>query len=113
MALNPVIPKNLFKKNLADIEAEKEERRKQKVDAVRSQYEGEGVKKKRFDLQTEQRPNKFEKKKEKVLKEYDDQLQFNMKHARPLPDFEKIEAPIKLNAAAVLREGLALKKKEE
>ncbi len=30
-----------------------------------------------------------------------------------MPDFDKVEAPIKLNAAAVLREGLAIKKKEE
>ena len=36
-----------------------------------------------------------------------------MKHAREMPDFEKIEAPIKLNTAAVLREGKQLKKKEE
>jgi hypothetical protein len=42
---NPV-PKNLFKKSLADIERDKEERRKQKVEVVRQQYEGNS--KKRF-----------------------------------------------------------------
>ncbi len=36
-----------------------------------------------------------------------------MKHAREMPDFDKKEAPVKLNAAAVVREGYLLKKKEE
>ena len=71
------------------------------------------VKKKRFELKTEQRPNKFEKIKEEVMKQKESELQFNRKHAREMPDFEKIEAPIKLNTAAVLREGKQLKKKEE
>lgn len=35
---NP-IPKNLFKKTMADIEKDKEERRKSKVESVRQQYE--------------------------------------------------------------------------
>lgn len=32
------------------------------------------MKKKRFELKTEQRPNKFEKIKQEVLKTYDDQI---------------------------------------
>lgn len=36
-----------------------------------------------------------------------------MKHAREMPDFEKKEAVIKLNSAAVMREGYQLKKQEE
>lgn len=36
-----------------------------------------------------------------------------MKHAREMPDFDKKDAPVKLNAAAVVREGFLLKKKEE
>lgn len=36
-----------------------------------------------------------------------------MKHARKMPDFDKREAVIKLNSAAVMREGHLLKKKEE
>ncbi len=35
---NPV-PKNLFKKNLAEIEAEKEDRRKKETEAIRKAYE--------------------------------------------------------------------------
>ena len=57
---NPV-PKNLFKKTLADIEKDKEERRKAKTELIRKEYEENG--KKRFELATEKRPtvNKFEK----------------------------------------------------
>ena len=36
-----------------------------------------------------------------------------MKHAREVPDYEKNEAVVKLNSAAVRREGYYLKKKEE
>ena len=63
---NP-IPKNMFKKTLADIEKEKEERRKAKVESVRIQYEN--TDKKRFNLQTEGRPNKFEKIKQETIKQ--------------------------------------------
>lgn len=66
---NPV-PKNLFKKTLADIALEKEERRKAKVENVRQQYEGDT--KKRFALQSESRPNKFDKVKEEIIKHKDD-----------------------------------------
>ena len=36
-----------------------------------------------------------------------------MQHARKMPDFDAKEAPVKLTSAAVMREGYALKKKEE
>lgn len=57
------IPKGLFKKNVIDIEKEKEERRKIKTEAIRREYEESG--KKRFELATEARPtvDKFEKSK--------------------------------------------------
>ena len=82
---NPV-PKNLFKKTMADIEKEKEERRKQKLESVRQQYEGN---KQRFNLQVEERPKKFEEKKLQYIKAEEDKLQFGMKHARKVPDFDK------------------------
>ena len=59
------------------------------------------------------RPDKFEKAKNEVLKRKEDELQFAMKHAREIPDFTKVEAPVKLTSAAVLREGHALKIKAE
>ena len=33
-----------------------------------------------------------------------EELKFDMRHAREMPDFSKKEAPVKLNAAAVVRE---------
>jgi hypothetical protein len=108
---NPV-PKNLFKKSLADIEAEKEDRRKRETEAIRKQYlEG---KEQKFPLATEKRrPEKFSQAKHEVLKKRDDELQFQMKYSREVPDFSKLEAPVKLTSAAVLREGHLLKIKQE
>jgi hypothetical protein len=40
-------------------------------------------------------------------------LNFSGTKSRPAPNFDKIEAPVKLTAAAVKREALALKKAEE
>lgn len=40
-------------------------------------------------------------------------MKFDAKHARELPDFSKVEAPVKLTSAAVLREGHQLKIKAE
>ena len=69
---NP-IPKNLFKKNLAEIEAEKADRRKKESDAVRQGYQES--EKQKFALATEmRRPEKFSKAKEEVLKKRDDEL---------------------------------------
>ena len=56
---NPV-PKNLFKKSLAEIEAEKEERRKKEAEAIRKAYQES--EKQKFPLATEKRrPDKFER----------------------------------------------------
>lgn len=108
---NPV-PKNLFKRNLAEIEAEKEERRRKEQEAVREGYAKS--EKQKFPLATEaRRPDKFERAKQEVLKRREDQLQFGMKYSRDLPDFSKLEAPVKLTSAAVLREGHALKVKAQ
>jgi len=63
---NPV-PKNLFKRSLAEIEAEKEERRKKEAEAIRQAYLTS--EKQKFALATEtRRPDKFEKAKTEVLK---------------------------------------------
>jgi hypothetical protein len=108
---NPV-PKNLFKRNLAEIEQEKEDRRKKEQEQVMNKYQESD--KQKFPLATEKRrPDKFDKAKNEVLKKRDDELKFNQKYARELPDFSKVEAPVKLTTAAVLREGHALKVKAE
>jgi len=109
---NPV-PKGLFKKGVVDIEKEKEERRKAKTDAIRREYEENS--KKRFELATEARPtvNKFEASKAKLEEEFQAGLKFSGTKPRAVPNYDKVEAPVKLTAAAVKREALALKKAEE
>jgi hypothetical protein len=109
---NP-IPKNLFKKSLIDVEKDKEERRKAKTEAIRKEYEDNS--KKRFELATEKRPTveKFAKAKEEYEKQFQAELQFDGVKPREVPDFDKVEAPVKLTAAAVKREALALKKAQE
>ena len=108
---NPV-PKNLFKKSLAEIEQEKEERRKREQEAIRKGYQDSD--KQKFQLETEKRrPDKFEKVKIEVIKRRDEELKFDQKYAREVPDFSKVEAPVKLTSAAVLREGHQLKVKAE
>lgn len=109
---NPV-PKGLFQKNLTDIEKEKEERRKMKTEAIKREYEEST--KQRFKFEIEQRPTvtKFEKKKEEYEQQFQSQLNFSGQKPRQMPDFDKVEAPIKLTAAAVKREALALKQQEE
>ena len=47
-------PKNMNKKTLADIEADKKQRRQATINAIKNEYEGND--KKRFALATEGRP---------------------------------------------------------
>lgn len=109
---NPV-PKNLFKKSVIDIEKDKEERRKAKTESIRKEYEENG--KKRFELATEKRPTveKFARAKEAYEEKFQSELKFEGTKHKKVPDFEKNEAPVKLTAAAVKREALALKKAQE
>ena len=109
---NPV-PKNLFKKSVIDVEKDKEERRKAKTEAIRKEYEENP--KKRFELETSKRPTiaKFDKTKDEVEQTIQASLQFSGTKPKKVPDFEKMEAPVKLTAAAVKREALALKKADE
>lgn len=109
---NPV-PKNLFKKTVVDVERDKEERRKAKTEAIRKEYE-ENVQK-RFELATEKRPTieKFDRAKEELEQKFQSEVKFSGTKPRRMPNFEKMEAPVKLTAAAVKREALALKQAEE
>lgn len=109
---NP-IPKNLFKKTVVDVEKDKEDRRKAKTEAIRREYEDNS--KKRFALATEklESNNKFEKARDDLETRFQGTLQFSGVKPRKMPDFEKREAPVKLTAAAVKREALALKKADD
>lgn len=108
------IPKGLFKKSVAEIEKEKQDRRAAKTEKIRADYDASQVKK--FELATEGRTNlvdKYEKTKAEVEENIQAQLNFAGPKARKMPNFEKVEAPVKLTAAAVKREALALKKAQE
>lgn len=108
---NPLNKKVLYGKSLADIEKEKQERRKQKINRVKQEYESSSIQK--FDLKTAKTDYDIEKVREQHLEEEKKKLKFNEKHARKMPKFEEIEAPIKVNTAAILREGHLLKKRQE
>lgn len=72
---NPV-PKNLFKKSLAEIEQEKADRRAKETENVRKGYQESD--KQKFPLETEKRrPDKFEKAKNEVINMRAEELKFN------------------------------------
>ncbi|CAI2385508.1 unnamed protein product [Moneuplotes crassus] len=105
------LPKHIFKKSLADIEKEKQERRKNQIERVRKDYEKGKVQP--FKLKTKETNYDIEKVKEKFQEEDNKKYQFDKKHARKLPDFNKNEPEIKPTAAAILREGHQLTKKRQ
>ena len=53
------VPKNIYTKDLKQIEQDKIERRNSKINMVKKQYEDSKMKK--FDLKTEQRPSNLDR----------------------------------------------------
>lgn len=108
---NPV-PKMLYKKTLAEIEAEKEARRHATVNAVKKEYEQNT--KKPFELATQKLPST--KRPEEIAKELEQfeksKLKFEGTKPREMPDFNKKSANVKLNVAALKREKHMLDKQE-
>jgi len=82
-------PKNMNKKTLADIEADKKARRDATINAIKGEYEGND--KKRFKLATEGRPTiqRTLKVKEEVEEAIVRELKFQGVKPRRMPDFEK------------------------
>ena len=107
---NPV-PKTHYRKTIEEIEKEKQERRKNKLNVIRQEYEGGSVQK--FKLKTAETSYDINKVKERIIEEEKKALKFDMKYANKMPDFENIEAPVKINTAAIMREGHLLKKRTE
>jgi hypothetical protein len=79
----------MFKKTLADIEAEKAERRQATVKAIKTDYD-DGVKK-RFDLKTEKLQSNLKVQKAKEVEEarITNKLKFEGNKPRKMPDFDK------------------------
>lgn len=105
------LPKHIFKKTLADIEKEKKERRKTQIERVKKDYEQNKIQP--FKLKTGETSYDIDKVKEQIYEKEQNILQFDKKHARKLPDFSKNEVEIKPTAAAILREGHLLTKKQQ
>jgi hypothetical protein len=108
---NPV-PKNQNKVSLADIEQQKQQRRMSAVSAKRRDYELDKVQK--FNLATQDRPgaHALERVKSARNKELTKEHKFNDFKPKPLPDFTKRQAEVKLNAAALKREKALIDKEE-
>ena len=92
------------KKTLADIENDKKQRRQATINAIRGEYEGNT--KKRFALATEARPtiSKADRVKEEMEEQIVRELKFEGTKPRKMPNFDKHEANVKLNVAALKRE---------
>jgi hypothetical protein len=107
---NPV-PKNLYRRTLAEIEKEKIERRKNQIDRVKNEYEHGKVQP--FKLKTGETSYDMEKVKAKFDDEERKRYQFDKKHTNKMPNFDKVDAPVKFNTAAILREGHQITKKQK
>ena len=104
------VPKTIYRTTLDEIEKEKKERRKKQINRVKDEYEKGKVQP--FSLQTANTKYNIEEVKEKYKEEEKKILQFDKKHAREIPDFNKNQVEIKPNAAAIIREGHLLTKKK-
>lgn len=106
------VPKHQNRVMLADIEKEKQLRRAATTEAIRKQYEENP--KKRFDLATASRPSATygEVVKAQVEAQIQSELKFGDFKPREMPDFNKNQADVKLNLAALKREKALIEKEE-
>ena len=106
------MPKNMNKKTLQDIENDKKQRRQATINAIKGEYEGN--EKKRFALATEKRPTiaKAEVVKREMEEAIVRDLHFEGNKPRPMPNFDKMNANVKLNVAALKREKALIDQEE-
>ena len=116
------IPKTFIQKPLPLADYSKtslndiEEKRKDRLKAIKSQVLEKYNKLKPPEFESDKRPMNKEKIKEEVEKKIVETLQFNNKYVNPTLDFSKINADVKYNEAAIIRENYLIeknKKKEE
>ena len=103
------VPETIYTTTLKEIEKEKEKIREKVKKETKDKYaKGPGT----FKFKTDERPMK----KEKLIKEAEETekklLQFNKKYYEPPLTYKEIEAEVKFNAAAILREDFILQKKK-
>ena len=97
------------KTSLNDIE----EKRKDRLNAIKSQVLEKYNKIKPPEFQSEKRPMNKEKIKEEVEKKIVESLQFNNKYVNPPLDYSKIDADVKYNEAAIIRENYLIEKNRQ
>lgn len=103
---------NFAKKTLADIEKDKKQRRMATVNAIKNEYEGNT--KKRFELATEGRPgiSKADKVRQEMEVAATKDIRFEGTKPRKMPNFDRMDANVKLNVAALKREKHLIDKEE-
>eukprot|EP00826_Nyctotherus_ovalis_P052761 TRINITY_DN6756_c0_g1_i14.p1 TRINITY_DN6756_c0_g1~~TRINITY_DN6756_c0_g1_i14.p1 ORF type:complete len:555 (+),score=156.75 TRINITY_DN6756_c0_g1_i14:399-2063(+) len=102
------VPDTIYTTTLKEIEKEKEELRKQVKEETKKKYsKGPGA----FKFKTDERPMNKEKLIEEAEEAQKKLLQFNKSYHEPPLTFNEIEAEVKLNAAAILREDYLLQKR--
>lgn len=99
--------------SLADIEMKKKQRRLATQSAIRRDYEKN--EKQKFNLATEARPgsNQLPRLKQEQELKVSNSLRFNDFRPKPLPDFNRKQADVKLNVAALKREKALIDKEEQ
>ena len=116
------IPKTFIQKPLPLADYSKtslndiEEKRKDRLNAIKSQVLEKYNKLKPPEFESDKRPMNKEKIKEEVEKKIVETLQFNNKYVNPTLDYSKFNADVKYNEAAIIRENYLIeknKKKEE
>ena len=113
------IPKNFIQKPLPLADYSKtslndiEEKRKDRLNAIKSQVLEKYNKIKPPEFQSEKRPMNKEKIKEEVEKKIVDSLQFNNKYVNPPLNYSKFDADVKYNEAAIIRENYLIEKNRQ
>jgi len=102
-------PTYLDMTSLEEIEATKFEHLEETREATRKKYEV--AKEQPFRFHKSLRDNMDDVRRE-VEEKRNSELKFDMSHRKPLPDFKRFNATIKMNAAAILREDSLFKKKQ-
>ena len=113
------IPKNFIQKPLPLADYSKtslndiEEKRKDRLNAIKSQVLEKYNKIKPPEFESEKRPSNKEKIKEEVEKKIVDSLQFNNKYVNPPLNYSKFDADVKYNEAAIIRENYLIEKNRQ
>ena len=98
---------NYKKTSLKDIR----DKRNENLQLIKKNIMERNAKDKGFDLKTDRRPSNLEKVREELENKIKATLQFNNKYITQMKDFQKYEANIKYNEAAIIKEQYLIEKK--